>query len=59
MGRGIAGVRFLVGASAHNAHVQQIARALHEADALRAYMTGGVDASAPRLARSSPRSIAP
>jgi glycosyltransferase involved in cell wall biosynthesis len=34
---------FLVGAAAHNLHVQSMTRALHEAGALAAYVTGGVD----------------
>jgi len=34
---------FLVATTAYNAHVQHMARALYEADALSAYVTGGVD----------------
>jgi glycosyltransferase involved in cell wall biosynthesis len=36
-------MRFLLGAQAHNQHVQNIARALYEAGALAGYMTAGVD----------------
>ena len=35
--------RFLVGSTAHNTHVQHIARALYESNALHAFVTGGVD----------------
>jgi glycosyltransferase involved in cell wall biosynthesis len=35
--------RLLLGASAHNDHVQQMARALHECGSLAAYVTGTVD----------------
>jgi glycosyltransferase involved in cell wall biosynthesis len=34
---------FLLGTAAYNMHVQQIGRALHEAGALAAYVTAGVD----------------
>jgi glycosyltransferase involved in cell wall biosynthesis len=36
-------VSFLLGTAAYNTHVQQIGRALHEAGALAAYVTAGVD----------------
>ncbi|HEY6357003.1 MAG TPA: hypothetical protein VIX35_02090, partial [Vicinamibacterales bacterium] len=42
---------FLVGTSAHNMHVQSMVRALHEADALAAYIAGGVDVVHGRLGR--------
>lgn len=42
---------FLVGTSAHNMHVQSMVRALHEADALAAYVAGGVDVVHGRLGR--------
>lgn len=35
--------RLLVGTAAHNTHVQNMVRALYEADALYAYFSGGVD----------------
>ena len=36
-------MKILLGTVAHNQHVAQIARSLHEADALGAFYTGGVD----------------
>jgi glycosyltransferase involved in cell wall biosynthesis len=58
----LASTRFLVGANAHNAHVQQIARAFYEAGALHAYATGGADVarSAPmRWARAALTAVSP
>jgi glycosyltransferase involved in cell wall biosynthesis len=43
--------RFLVGTSAHNMHVQSMVRALYEADALAAYVAGGVDVVHGRFGR--------
>jgi hypothetical protein len=43
--------RFVLGASAYNDHVQQMARALHDADRLVCYMTGAVGVWNGRLAR--------
>ncbi len=36
-------MKFLLGTMAHNTHVQQIAAALHEVDALGVYYSGGID----------------
>lgn len=43
----------LVGTAAHNQHVQQMVRALYEADALHSYVTGGVDSFRNPLLRAA------
>lgn len=48
----------LVGTSAYNTHVQNMARALYEADALHAYVTGGVDSFRHPLVRTARRLVA-
>jgi glycosyltransferase involved in cell wall biosynthesis len=45
-------MRFLLGTVAHNQHVQNIARALHESDMLGEFRTGGVDVWRSGAARS-------
>lgn len=52
------GIRFLVGANAHNAHVQEIAQSLHDAGALCAYATGGADAARSRPMRWARAAVA-
>jgi len=54
--------RLLVGATAHNAHVQHMVLALHEQQALAAYVTSGVDCfprGAARLVREALRRWVP
>jgi glycosyltransferase involved in cell wall biosynthesis len=51
-------VNVLVGTSAYNTHVQNMVRALYEADALHAFVTGGVDSFRHPLVRLARRVVA-